>query len=342
MREPFVTVVIPTKNSAKTLEKCLQSLVNQEYKDFEIIVVDGHSKDNTVEIAKKYTHSVFYENYGTRAAGCNIGIRQAHGEIVAFTDDDCEVPKDWLREIASKFEDDTLDVLGGSTITPNESSKMEKAFGVIQNHIKPLTYSRGAYEKVAGCNSAYRKKALVEVGGFNDTLPYVEEQELQFRLKQTGKKIEYIDHLFVLHNPRTTIRQFWKQHFNYGLGKGKWIRSNPSAIKASNILVQLLIFGPFILLPILAIANLFILYCTVLGFAVALLALSFYVSLKVHQIFLFPFAVLASILWVYSEGLGQLKGFLSRTQMAEQMVGSFATGLEDTEFSQYSSNFSEN
>ena len=189
MGDPFVSVVIPTKNSSKTLENCLKSLVNQDYKDFEIIVVDGHSKDNTVQIAKKYTDLVFYENYGTRAAGCNVGIQHAHGEVIAFTDDDCEIPKDWVKQIASKFEKDaTLDVLGGSTITPKGSSKMEKAFGLIQNYYSPLTYSRGAYEKVPGCNSAYRKKALIEVGGFNDCLPYVEEQELQFRLKQAGKK----------------------------------------------------------------------------------------------------------------------------------------------------------
>ena len=320
MSNPYVSVVIPTKNSSKVLDNCLKSIVNQEYSNFEIIVVDGHSKDNTVEIAQKYTNLVFYENYGTRAAGCNVGIQQAHGEIIAFTDDDCEVPKNWLKQIAYRFEDETLDILGGSTITPKASSRMEKAFGIIQNYYSPLTHARGAYEKVPGCNSAYRKTALIQVGGFNDNLPYVEEQELQFRLKQADKKIEYLDNLFVLHNRRANAKQFWKQHFNYGVGKGRWIRLNFSAIKISNILVQLLIFGPFILFPILALVNSFIMYGTLLGAAIVVLAISVYASIKEQQVCLFPFTVLASLLWVYSEGLGQLKGFFTRDSISSKQL----------------------
>ena len=312
MYDPHISVIIPTKNSSRTLDDCLQSLARQEYGNFEIIVVDGHSKDNTVEIAKKYTDKVFFEEGGTRASGCNVGIQHAHGDIIAFTDDDCEVPKDWLKQIASNFEDETLDVLGGSTKTPEESSKIERAFGAVLNDLLSLTYSRDAYEKVIGCNSAYRKATLIDAGGFSENLPTAEETELDFRLKQAGKHILYLDSLFVLHNRRCTIRQFWKQQFRFGVGKGKWLHSNPSAIKASNFLAQLLLFGSFVFLPILAIMGLEAIVVGILLVGTVLLSvLSLYASLKEKQLSLFPFVILASIIWIYSQGLGQLRGFFS-------------------------------
>ena len=316
MNDVNVSVVIPTKNSSRTLGNCLQSLARQEYTNFEIIVVDGHSKDNTIEIAKKYTDKVFLEEGGTRASGCNVGIQHAQGEIIAFTDDDCEAPKDWLKQIVSNFEDETLAVLGGSTKTPEISSKIEKAFGAVQKDLLSLTNSwesvRAACDNVIGCNSAYRKATLIDAGGFNENLPTAEETELHFRLKKAGKQIRYLDSLYVLHNRRCGIRQYWKQQFRFGVGTGKWERSNPSAIKASNFLAQLLIFGTFIFLPILAIIGLLNIVVSILLVGAFLLSvLSLYASAKEKQFSLFPFIILAAIIWIYSQGLGQLRGFFS-------------------------------
>ena len=312
MEKPHVSVVIPTKNSSRTLSDCLQSLVRQEYKSFEIIVVDAHSQDNTVEIAKKYTDKVFFEEGGTRASGCNVGIKYAHGDIIAFTDDDCEVPKDWLKQIVSNFEDETLDVLGGLAKTPEDSSKIEKAFGAVLNDLLLITYSWDDWEKVIGCNSAYRKATLIDAGGFRENLLTAEETELHFRLKQAGKRIRYLDSLFVLHNRRCTPRQFWKQQFRFGVGKGKWLRSNPSAIKASNFLAQLLLFVSFVFLPMLAIIGFLTIVIGILLVGAFLLSvLSLYASVKEKELSLFPFIILASIIWIYSQGLGQLKGFFS-------------------------------
>ena len=288
----------------------MQSLVSQEYKNFEIIVVDGHSMDNTIEIAKEYTGNVFFEEGGNRASGCNVGIQHARGEIIAFTDDDCEVPTDWLKQIVSNFEDKTLDVLGGINRTPEESSKTEKAFGAVMNDLLSITYSWDAYEKVIGCNSAYRKATLVSAGGFNENLLTAEETELQFRLKQSGKQIRYLESLFVFHNRRCTIRQFWNQQYRFGVGKGKWLRSYPSAIKGSNVLAQSLLFGSFIFLPILAIMGLLGVVVGILSAgAILFSALSLYASVKEKQLSLFPFIILASIIWIYSQALGQLIGF---------------------------------
>lgn len=294
------------------IENCLNSIMHQNYKNFELIVVDGHSTDNTVEIARKYTDKVYYETSGTRASACNVGVNHAKGDIIVFTDDDCEVPKDWLMQIAANFNNEPIDVLGGSAITPEQSSKIEKAFGAVLNHLLLFTYSWDSCEKVIGCNSAYKKQDLIEIGGFNEKLPTAEETELNFRLKKLGKKIKYSEKLSLLHNRRGTIRLFCKQQFKFGIGKGKWLRSNPSAIKASNIIVQLLIFGTFVILPILVVFNLTIASIILLtGFGL-LLTSAFYASIKEKQVSIFPFIILATIIWIYAQGFGQLSGLLQK------------------------------
>ena len=100
---PLVSVIIPTKNSAKTLEKCLQSVKNQSYPNIEVIVIDNNSIDKTKEIAKKYTIMVF--NKGPeRSAQVNFGGRQARGKYLYRVDSDFIIEKDVVQECVEKCE----------------------------------------------------------------------------------------------------------------------------------------------------------------------------------------------------------------------------------------------
>ena len=87
-----ISVIVPTKNNAKLLEKCLSSLANQDFKDFEVVVVDGHSTDATPEVAKKHEVKLVYEDFGTRDGACNVGAEHVGGEVLVFPDDDCTFP----------------------------------------------------------------------------------------------------------------------------------------------------------------------------------------------------------------------------------------------------------
>jgi Glycosyltransferases involved in cell wall biogenesis len=100
MSEVKVSVVIPTLNSAQTLEKCLSSIRsnNSKYK-YEIIVADAGSKDETLEIAKRYADKVLAGM--PKRINRNVGVQDAEGEIICFTDSDCVVPDNWIDELAN-------------------------------------------------------------------------------------------------------------------------------------------------------------------------------------------------------------------------------------------------
>ena len=96
-----VSIIIPTKNNAGILEKCLKSIENLDYpkEELEVVIVDGHSEDGTVEIARKYGCRVVYESVGTIGGARNIGVQNSNGEFIVFTDADCVAERDWLKNL---------------------------------------------------------------------------------------------------------------------------------------------------------------------------------------------------------------------------------------------------
>jgi glycosyltransferase involved in cell wall biosynthesis len=80
-----ISVIIPVRNEAEKIERCLEAVFNQTKKPFEVIVVDGHSTDKTVENARRFPVKVVYEDYGTVGGARQVGVKNAEGDYVAFT-----------------------------------------------------------------------------------------------------------------------------------------------------------------------------------------------------------------------------------------------------------------
>ena len=114
---PSITVVIPAYNEEQFLPKCLDSLQNQTFKDFEIIVVDNNSTDKTAEIAKKYQATVINESKQGIAYARDCGFKKARASIIARTDADTITPPYWLQVIWDEFKNnpDIIGLTGPST-----------------------------------------------------------------------------------------------------------------------------------------------------------------------------------------------------------------------------------
>jgi glycosyltransferase involved in cell wall biosynthesis len=207
-----MTVVVPTYNRCELLVRCIQALRNQSppVGGYEVIVVDDGSSDDTAGVCLRIATEwpllryVRQTNRGPAAAR-NRGTQEARGNIVVFTDDDCVPPPEWLMRIWRWFEDvPELSGVGGLMLTPAHE------WIPLSHHSDLAQPGEAGYSKFIGTNNAaYKRSALAEVGGFDETFLHVsvEDSELFMRLRQCGHKMTIDPTLWVYHPAR--LERLW-------------------------------------------------------------------------------------------------------------------------------------
>jgi glycosyltransferase involved in cell wall biosynthesis len=182
-----LSVIIPTYNEEKGIEQTLRSISNQTLlrSNYEIIVVDGYSKDKTLEIASKYADKVILQKGKGVGGARNDGAEIASGRIIVNTDADVLVPQDWLETIKSLFKRGVVGVCGPDSLI-EESMKYRILYFII-NLSNSLAYSIG-FIWTRGTNTAVLREAFIKTGGYSD-YPLCDDGELGLRLKKVGKVI---------------------------------------------------------------------------------------------------------------------------------------------------------
>jgi len=180
MDEPLVSVIIPTYNSGKTLDRCLSSIKNQTYKNIEVIVVDNFSKDNTPEICKKHGAKLIQVE-GERARAKNIGVKHAKGKYVLFIDSDMELTPRVVEECVRVAESNPK---VGGVIIPERS--VGKSFWVKVRDFERQFYAGSDIE-----SARFFPKELVErVGGFDEDVVFYEEATLPNKIRLLGYDVK--------------------------------------------------------------------------------------------------------------------------------------------------------
>lgn len=191
-----ITVVVPTYEEERSIESFLKQFEEQTVprSEFEIIIVDGDSKDRTREIAEKYADEVIIQRGEGIGGARNDGVDAASTPFIATTDADTVLPERWLEIMLSHFEkgDDVVAVVGPDGPIEN-SMKARIVYFLLRNIIYIATFF-GLYT-TGGTNSGFRKSAFLEVGGYR-SLPHSDDVEIGFRLKEEGR-IVYDRDLYV-------------------------------------------------------------------------------------------------------------------------------------------------
>ncbi|MDG6221993.1 MAG: glycosyltransferase [Candidatus Bathyarchaeota archaeon] len=232
---PSVTVIVPVRNGAQTIQPLLESLQKLDYdpSKVDVVVVDGNSKDKTREIVKKYPVKLVVENKQGINLARNIGIKNSNGEIIAFTDSDCIVPPNWVTKIVENFKDPQVSCVGGSAIALDNDFVSQYADNSIVR-LMPVFTKREEFKQVkpffghpAGCNMAFRRKAVEKVGFFDEQIQYgFDEVEFADRICRAGYKMVLDPDVSVWHKHRSTFGEFLKQNFQYGKGSGLVFKKN--------------------------------------------------------------------------------------------------------------------
>lgn len=215
------SLIVNTIDRAQSLRTLLRALEHQSYSHFEVIVVVGPTWDNTLKVLDEYAGRVrvLHCPAANLSQSRNIGLLAAHGDIVAYIDDDAVPSRNWLAQLARLFRDHALDGTGGVVyaIHPDfsicqfrkgMSSSLSEQVDVRASDVDQIIPSGKGVQwlpRVMGTNMAFRRTVLLQAGGFDEFYRYIaEESDLVFRLSQSGKTIWPVNQAVVYHVPASS------------------------------------------------------------------------------------------------------------------------------------------
>lgn len=253
------SILIPAYNRTNTLRRTLTVATRQEFSDYEVIVVDDGSSDGTPEMVQQEFPAVRLLSQSNRgpAAARNRGIEAATGDIIAFTDDDCLPPNDWLTRLADGYARYPRVVgVGGGLIAPPDILR-SNIYAQYERYIAQEVYHVRDDEIVAGfdcpaggtANMSYRKSVLLEVGCFNTWFPVPagEDADLKLRICQNGHALLYIP-VWVIHLQDYTWDRYQQQCYIRGIGRNYFEQlhgaGRPSRVKVALRAVRRLLDFP--------------------------------------------------------------------------------------------------
>ncbi|MDO9323765.1 MAG: glycosyltransferase [Methanoregula sp.] len=183
----MISVIIPTFNEEENIAQCLVSLSHQNIPrtDYEIIVVDGGSKDATCEIAKKYADQVFTQTSKKVGGARNDGASVAKGTIIATTDADCILPPHWIKSLVEDFKDPAVVQVYGP-VYPIEDGIGNHLSLMLANTFARIGYFSKTFYYTLGCNTAFRKDAFLKAGMYR-CIDAGDDLEIAMRMKDEGK-----------------------------------------------------------------------------------------------------------------------------------------------------------
>ncbi len=183
----MISVIIPSYNEEENILRCLVSLSHQTVprNEYEIIVVDGNSKDRTRELAEKYADRVFIQHSKKVGGARNDGVIEAKGDIIATTDADCIIPPDWIATIRKNFEKEKIVQLYGP-VFPIENEIKNHLSLALANNFARFGYYTGAIYYTLGCNTAFDKAAFIKAGMYRIS-DAGDDIEIARRMRLCGK-----------------------------------------------------------------------------------------------------------------------------------------------------------
>ena len=243
---PKISVVVCAYNEAATIDECLTSIENLTYPDFEVILVNDGSRDATGAIARRHASvTVLDIPNGGLSAARNVGLEHATGEIVAYTDGDVRVDPDWLTHLVRPFLASDVVGAGGPNLVPADDPPMAQCIGRAPGSPTQVMLDDRIAEHVPGCNMAFRRDALLAVGGFNPIyLRAGDDVDICWRLQARGWKIGFAPSALVWHRHRASLRAYWRQQVGYGEGES-WLKPHhPDQFQGLHIGWRGRIYGP--------------------------------------------------------------------------------------------------
>ena len=322
-RYRFYSIIVPTYNREEEIRELLDSFRQLDFPAdrFELIIVDDGSTDGTAPLVAAYQQQVPFHvklirqlNQGPGAAR-NRGMEEARGDFFIFLDSDVTVPPHWLTVVDASLNAYGGDAFGGPDAHRDDFPPLLKAINYAMTSFLTTGGIRGHAQKKMGkyhprsFNMGVSRKIYRKIGGFSN-IRHGQDIEYSHRIGQSGARILHIPEAYVFHKRRTSLVQFFRQVFNFGVARVRLAQLDARLLEAVHLLPALAVLGLASLLlgawihPLIARLTL-----TAIGSAfAALLVAGVHGALRYRDarlLFLIPFVIPIQIL---GYGLGFLAG----------------------------------
>jgi len=215
---PFVSVIVCSYNGGQTLGACLDSLGKLNYPNYEIILIDDGSTDDTAYIAAQFptVRYVHQSNHGLSHAR-NTGASAAKGEVLVYTDSDCMADTDWLYYLIGTLTSGDYAGVGGPNVSPPAQNWVQACVAAAPGGPSHVLLTDTIAEHIPGCNMGFYRWAFDRIGGFDVEYHKAgDDVDFCWRLQQAGGVIAFSPTAIVWHHRRFTLRAFFKQQDGYG------------------------------------------------------------------------------------------------------------------------------
>jgi O-antigen biosynthesis protein len=214
---PALSVVVCAYNESRLLDGCLASLAELDYPDLEVIVCDDGSTDDTLGIARRYPFRVLALPHRGLSAARNAGAQAGRGRYVAYLDADARCHPHWPYHLMLSMEDEGVVATGGPNLPVPDAGFVERAVAMSPGGPVEVLVSDHRAEHVPGCNMAFRRDALLAVGGFDVSFTSAgDDVDVCWKLLDAGGEIAFSPAAQVHHHRRSTVTAYLGQQRNYG------------------------------------------------------------------------------------------------------------------------------
>lgn len=285
------SIIVPVFNRPDEVDELLESLLSQEEKDFEVIIVEDGSQVPCKKVCDKYAnrldlHYYYKENSGPGQSR-NYGAERAKGDYLLILDSDVVLPKGYIRAVSEELNREPADAFGGPDCAHESFTDTQKAISYSMTSFFTTGGIRGGKKKLdkfypRSFNMGIRRDVYQELGGFSK-MRFGEDIDFSIRIFKAGKRCRLFPKAWVWHKRRTDFRKFWKQVYNSGIARINLYKKYPDSLKLVHLLPMVFTVGTTCLL-LLILSGLFLLCIPILNIIGSLLIMIGLMPLLLYSI----------------------------------------------------------
>ncbi|MBD9178121.1 MAG: glycosyltransferase [Odoribacter splanchnicus] len=251
----FFSIIIPLYNRPAEIRELLDSLVQQAYKHFEVVVVEDGSTEKSEDIVASFRDRLevkyfFKENSGPGLSR-NYGAERASGDYFIFLDSDCIVPVEYLQEIENELSTSPVDAFGGPDRAHESFTDQQKAINYSMTSILTTGGIRGKKKSMEkfhprSFNMGFSRRVFETTKGFSG-MRFGEDIDMSIRIMEAGFQTRLFPAAYVYHKRRTSWKKFFKQIYNSGIARINLYLLHPASLKVVHLLPACFVVGVSVL-----------------------------------------------------------------------------------------------